>query len=90
LRIYAGNLRYSMGDDDLRQLFEKFGSVQSAEVIMDRATSRSKGFGFVEMDDEEQARAAIQALNGKDVDGRSITVSEARPRRSDSGGSYSY
>jgi RNA recognition motif-containing protein len=79
-----------MGDDDLRQLFEKFGSVQSAEVIMDRATSRSKGFGFVEMDDEEQARAAIQALNGKDVDGRSITVSEARPRRSDSGGSYSY
>lgn len=90
MRIYAGNLRYSMGDDDLRQLFEKFGSVQSAEVIMDRATSRSKGFGFVEMDDEEQARAAIQALNGKDVDGRSITVSEARPRRSDSGGSYSY
>ena len=90
MRIYAGNLRYSMGDDDLRQLFEEFGSVQSAEVIMDRATSRSKGFGFVEMDDEEQARAAIQALNGKDVDGRSITVSEARPRRSDSGGSYSY
>ena len=90
MRIYAGNLSYNTDSEELRKLFGEFGSVDSAEVIMDRSTNRSKGFGFVEMGDEEQARAAIQALNGKDVDGRSINISEARPRRTESRDSYQY
>ena len=90
MRIYAGNLSYSTDSEELRTLFAEFGSVDSAEVIIDRSTNRSKGFGFVEMGDEEQARAAIQALNGKDVGGRSINVSEARPRRTESRDSYQY
>jgi cold-inducible RNA-binding protein len=90
VRIYAGNLSYSTDSEELRSLFSEFGSVDSAEVIIDRSTNRSKGFGFVEMSDEEQARAAIQALNGKDIDGRSINISEARPRRTESRDSYQY
>ncbi len=90
MRIYAGNLSYSTDSEELRSLFSEFGSVDSAEVIIDRSTNRSKGFGFVEMSDEEQARAAIQALNGKDIDGRSINISEARPRRTESRDSYQY
>ncbi len=90
MRIYAGNLSYSTDSEELRALFGEFGSVDSAEVIIDRSTNRSKGFGFVEMSDEEQARAAIQALNGKDVGGRNINVSEARPRRTESRDSYQY
>jgi len=79
-RVYVGNLAYSVSSSDLRQLFAPFGTVQSAEVISDRATGQSKGFGFVEMASDEQAEAAIAALNGKDHAGRPLTVNEARPR----------
>ena len=90
MRIYAGNLSYNTDSEELRTLFGEFGSVDSAEVIIDRGTNRSKGFGFVEMGDQEQARAAIRAWNGKDVGGRGINVSEARPRRTESRDSYQY
>ncbi|MEW6555445.1 MAG: RNA-binding protein [Actinomycetota bacterium] len=80
MKIYAGNLSYSTSSEDLWKTFEEFGNVESADVIMDRNTNRSKGFGFVEMSDDTEARAAISALNGKDVDGRALNVSEARPR----------
>jgi len=80
MKIYAGNLSYSVGDEDLRTAFAQFGTVDSADVIMDRATSRSKGFGFVEMSDPAEAKAAIEGLNGKDLDGRALNVNEARPR----------
>ena len=78
--LYVGNLSYGMTDSDLQNLFGPHGTVQSAQVIMDRDTGRSKGFGFVEMGSDQEAQAAIQALNGKEVDGRSLTVNEARPR----------
>lgn len=78
--IYVGNLSYSLRDPDLEGLFANYGPVESAKVIMDQETGRSKGFGFVEMRTVEAARAAIDALNGKDVDGRNMTVNEARPR----------
>ena len=84
-KLYVGNLSYGTTDSDLRSLFEEFGSVESAQVIIDRDSGRSKGFGFVEMDNDQEAQAAINALNGKDVDGRAITVNEARPRE-DRGG----
>jgi RNA recognition motif-containing protein len=73
-------------DDDLRQLFEEHGAVQSANVIMDRDTGRSRGFGFVEMPNDQEAEAAIAALNGKNVDGRNLTVNEAKPREGGGGG----
>jgi RNA recognition motif-containing protein len=79
-KLYVGNLAYGVGDSDLQQLFEAHGTVQSAQVIMDRETGRSKGFGFVEMGTDQEAQAAIQALNGKEVDGRALTVNEARPK----------
>jgi RNA recognition motif-containing protein len=79
-KIYVGNLAYGVSSSDLQQMFEAHGTVQSAQVIMDRDTGRSKGFGFVEMDTEEGAQAAITALNGQQVDGRTLTVNEARPR----------
>ncbi len=90
MKIYAGNLSYSVTSEDLRTTFEEFGTVDSAEVVMDRDTNRSKGFGFTEMSNDEEARAAIAALNGKDMDGRSLNVSEARPKRTESRGSYRY
>ena len=80
MNLYVGNLAYSMRDDDLSALFATHGDVDSARVIMDRASGRSKGFGFVEMSDEEAAKAAIEAINGTEVDGRNIVVNEARPR----------
>lgn len=80
MKIYVGNLSYSSGDEDIRTLFTQFGSVESADVIVDRSTGRSKGFGFVEMPDAAEAKAAIDGLNGKDLDGRSLNVNEARPR----------
>ncbi len=80
MNLYVGNLSYSLGDDDLQALFATHGDVDSARVIMDRASGRSKGFGFVEMSDEEAAKAAIEAINGTEIDGRSIVVNEARPR----------
>jgi RNA recognition motif-containing protein len=85
-RLYVGNLSYGTTDDTLRQLFGAHGSVASAQVIMDRDTGRSKGFGFVEMSSDQEAQAAIQALNGKDVDGRALTVNEARPKTEGGGG----
>lgn len=85
-KLYVGNLSYGTTDSDLQRLFEQYGTVESAQVIMDRDTGRSKGFGFVEMSDANQAQAAIDALNGKDVDGRDLTVNEARPREDRGGG----
>ncbi len=78
--IYVGNLSYGTSDADLEQLFTEFGQVTSAKVIMDRETGRSKGFGFVEMASDDDASQAIEALNGKDLDGRGLKVNEARPR----------
>ena len=80
-KLYVGNLTYEMTDGDLQNLFSPHGAVQSAQVIMDRDTGRSKGFGFVEMDNNDQAQAAITALNGHEVNGRTLTVNEARPRQ---------
>jgi RNA recognition motif-containing protein len=85
-KLYVGNLAYSISDSDLQQLFEAHGSVQSAQVIMDRDTGRSKGFGFVEMGSDQEAQAAIAAMNGKEVEGRSLTVNEARPKEGGGGG----
>jgi RNA recognition motif-containing protein len=85
-KLYVGNLAYGVSDGDLQQLFEAHGTVQSAQVIMDRDTGRSKGFGFVEMGSDQEAQAAIAALNGKEVDGRSLTVNEARPKEGGGGG----
>ena len=79
-KLYVGNLSYGMTDNDLHNLFEPHGAVQSAQVIKDRDTGRSKGCGFVEMDNGEQAQAAVDALNGQEVNGRALTVNEARPR----------
>ena len=79
-KLYVGNLGYDVNDADLSQLFAQHGTVSSASVITDRATGRSKGFGFVEMADDEEAQAAIAALNGQDYSGRALTVDEARPR----------
>ena len=85
-KLYVGNLPYGATDSDLENLFATHGTVQSAQVIMDRDTGRSKGFGFVEMDNDQQAQAAIAALNGQDFNGRSLTVNEARPREDRGGG----
>jgi len=84
-KLYVGNLPYSVSSSDLERLFSEHGTVQSAEVINDRMTGRSKGFGFVEMSSDEEAQAAIHALNGKDQGGRPLTVNEAKPRE-DRGG----
>lgn len=80
MRIYVGNLAYSTTEDDLRRLFEAYGRVESANVITDRGTGQSKGFGFVEMPTATEAKAAIQALNGKSFMERELNVNEARPR----------
>ena len=85
-KLYVGNLPYTATDSDLQRMFEEFGAVQSAQVIMDRDTGRSKGFGFVEMGSDQEAQAAIKALNGQEVDGRSLTVNEAKPREDRGGG----
>src|SRR3954463_12622893 len=79
-KLYVGNLSYNTTSSDLEQLFAQHGSVQSAEVISDRETGRSKGFGFVQMGSDEEAQAAIAALNGQQHDGRNLTVNEAKPR----------
>lgn len=85
MKLYVGNLPYSMTDSDLQSLFEQHGTVQSAQVIIDRDTGRSKGFGFVEMGSSEEGQAAIQALHDQEINGRKLTVNEARPRE-DRGG----
>ena len=85
-KLYVGNLTYGVTDAALEQMFAAHGSVQSAQVIIDRDTGRSKGFGFVEMGSDQEAQAAIAALSGKQVGGRSLTVNEARPREGGGGG----
>ncbi len=81
MNIYVGNLAYSMRDADLEALFAEFGEVSSAKIITDRDTGRSKGFGFIEMTNDDAGKEAIEALNNKEVEGRSLKVNEARPRR---------
>jgi RNA recognition motif-containing protein len=91
-KLYVGNLGYGVTDSDLRKMFEAHGTVQSAQIIVDRETGRSKGFGFVEMGSDQEAQAAIAALNGQDQGGRALTVNEAKPRteggRGGGGGGY--
>lgn len=85
-KLYVGNLPYSATDATLEQLFAEFGTVESAQIIMDRDTGRSKGFGFVEMASDSEASAAIDGLDRQEVDGRVINVNEARPRTDRGGG----
>jgi len=85
-KLYVGNMGYDVSSSDLERLFTQHGEVQSAEVINDRTTGRSKGFGFVEMGSDQEAQAAIAALNGKDHGGRALTVNEAKPREPRRGG----
>src|SRR5829696_5959155 len=85
-KLYVGNLGYGVTDSDLLKMFEAFGTVESAQIIMDRDTGRSKGFGFVEMKSDQEAQAAIAGLNGKDSGGRALTVNEARPKTEGGGG----
>src|SRR5262249_11863588 len=85
-KLYVGNLTYETTGSDLQRLFEAHGTVLSAEVIADRDTGRSKGFGFVEMGSDAEAQAAIQGLNGKEVNGRQLTVNEAKPKTGGGGG----
>jgi len=80
MNIYVGNLSYEVSEEDLREAFEAHGEVASASVISDKFTGRSRGFGFVEMPKDDEARAAIEALNGFDLKGRTLNVNEARPR----------
>ena len=84
-KLYVGNLGYGISDSDLEQLFAAHGTVRSAQVILERDTGRSKGFGFVEMGSEQEAQAAIAALNDKEIEGRTLTVNEARPREEGGG-----
>lgn len=86
MKLYVGNLSYDVNNSTLEELFAPFGSVRSAQVIQDRETGRSKGFGFVEMADDNAARSAIAALNEKDCNGRPLTVNEAKPREERGGG----
>src|SRR5271169_2781851 len=88
-KLYVGNLAYGITDSDLETMFAPHGTVQSAQVIMDRDTGRSKGFGFVEMGSDQEAQAAITALGDKEVDGRRLTVNEARPKEGGGGGGRS-
>jgi cold-inducible RNA-binding protein len=84
-KVYVGNLGHGVSSSDLERLFSPYGTVESANVIMDRATGRSKGFGFVEMSSSGEAQAAIEALNGTNLEGRALTVNEAKPRPSGGG-----
>jgi RNA recognition motif-containing protein len=89
-KLYVGNLTYQVGDADLAQLFSEFGTVESAQVIQDRDTGRSKGFGFVEMGSPAEAQAAIQGLHDHEINGRRLTVNEAKPREPRPGGGGGY
>ena len=89
-KLYVGNLPYNLSSSDLEHLFSPHGTVQSAEVIADRMSGRSRGFGFVEMSSEEEAQAAIAALNGQEHEGRALTVNEAKPRENRGGGRGDY
>lgn len=80
MKLYVGGLSYSIKDAELQALFAEFGTVASAKVITDRDSGQSKGFGFVELNDDSEAKAAMAALNGKEIEGRTLTVNEARPQ----------
>ncbi len=86
MNIYVGNLSWNLKDQDLTDLFTPYGEVASAKIVLDKFTQRSKGFGFVEMPNDEQAQAAIAQLNGSEVDGRNLVVNESRPKEEGSGG----
>ena len=86
MKLYVGNLSFQTSSEDLQRLFGEAGTVESASVVEDRDTGRSRGFGFVEMSTAEEGRAAIEQLNGKEVDGRSLNVNEAKPREDRGGG----
>lgn len=86
MRLYVGNLPYQLTEDELRGAFESHGAVANADIVMDRETGRSRGFGFVEMTNSNEAQAAIEALNGQDLGGRKLVVNEARPRAGRGGG----
>ncbi len=86
MNIYVGNLSFEVSEDDLRQAFEAFGAVESASVVMDKFSGRSRGFGFVEMSTSDEANAAISGLDGSDLKGRNLKVNEARPRDDRRGG----
>jgi cold-inducible RNA-binding protein len=86
IKIYVGNVSYRMTEDDLRAAFEAYGTVESAKIITDRETGRSKGFAFVEMPEKSESLAAIEGLNGTEIAGREVTVNEARPRTENTGG----
>ncbi len=89
-RLYVGNLSYSVTSELLQEMFEQYGRVRTAQVLIDRETNRSRGFGFVEMEDDAEAEAAIESLDGNDHDGRRLTVNEARPREPRTGGGGGY
>jgi len=86
MKIYVGNMPYSVTEEDLKQAFEAFGQVESVTIIKDKMSGQSKGFGFVEMGSADQAQAAISGMNGKDLKGRKLNVNEARPRQDDGRG----
>src|SRR5215216_5357772 len=88
MNIYVGNLSWGLKDQDLANMFTPFGEVASAKIVMDKFTQRSKGFGFVEMPNDEQAQAAIAQLNGSEVDGRNLVVNESRPKEEGGGGGF--
>ena len=81
MNVYVGNLSYDLSEEDLKSAFEEYGEVTSAKIISDRYSGRSKGFGFIEMSSDDEAKAAIEGLTGKELAGRAIVVNEARPRR---------
>ena len=85
-KLYVGNLSFSSTENDIREMFAPYGAVESVSLVTDRDTGRSRGFGFVEMSNDKEALAAIDALNGKDSGGRPLTVNEARPKAERSGG----
>jgi len=88
MNIYVGNLSWGLKDQDLANMFTPFGEVSSAKIVMDKFTQRSKGFGFVEMPNDEQAQAAIAQLNGSEVEGRNLVVNESRPKEEGGGGGF--
>jgi RNA recognition motif-containing protein len=88
MNIYVGNLSWGLKDQDLANLFAPFGEVASAKIVMDKFTQRSKGFGFVEMPNDEQAQAAIAQLNGSEIEGRNLVVNESRPKEEGGGGGF--
>lgn len=90
MKLYVGNLSFSTSESQLRELFAAHGEVASASLVMDRETGRPRGFGFVEFTNDDDARAAMAALSGKNVDGRDLTVNEAKPRESRGGGGGGY